>query len=185
MAHELPEVRDIAECQDHPRRARGNGTALNEHVSTAGEIVGPAHREARRDNLADERRIEAGLGKQVLDGATDDQIAIASDQLAGRTIGPENDATCREQTRPSDATSTIASSISTPWSGPFGDVIRVCPEEGTPRATRVAEVEGRDGEDSYRGGLGETAGLTEIFWMTPEVTEIAAPFGGTAHIRKR
>lgn len=58
------------------------------------------------------------------------------------------------------------------------------PEEGTARATRVA-VEGEMGEDSYRGGLGETAGLTEIFWMTPEVTEIAAPFGGTPHIRKR
>jgi len=43
---------------------------------------------------------------------------------------------------------------------------------------RESQSKAEMGEDSYRGGLGETAGLTEIFWMTPEVTEIAAPFGG-------
>ena len=82
---------------DHPSRARGNRTALNEHASTTGEIVGPAHREARRDNLADERRIEAGLGQQVLDRLTDEQVALVTDQLAGGAISPENDALRGEQ----------------------------------------------------------------------------------------
>jgi hypothetical protein len=52
-----------------------------------------------------------------------------------------------------------------------------------PRESQKSKAE--MGEDSYHGGLGETAGSTEIFWMTPEVTEIAAPFGGSGHIRKR
>ena len=168
-----------------PARARGDGTALNEHVSTAGEIVGPAHREARRDNRADERRIEAGLGKQVLDGATDDQIAIASDQLAGRTIGPENDATCREQ----DVTIGRDLDHSFEHLDAVERSVRGChsclPLRRARRVPRESQSKAEMGEDSYRGGLGETAGLTEIFWMTPEVTEIAAPFGGTRHIRKR